>query len=120
MNFKKMRAHHKNQGFTLIEVLIVTGIIATLITIAIPNFVRAREVARAKSCSQNLRSIESAKDQFLLENNLPRTVTVSTSDIAGPGLYLSAMPVCPSNGNYLVGTGDSLALCDFGGDHVIL
>jgi prepilin-type N-terminal cleavage/methylation domain-containing protein len=117
---QKMRAHHpKNQAFTLIEVLIVTGIIAILITIAVPNFVKARENARAKTCSQNLRAIESAKDQYLMENNLPRTTTVNPVSIVGPTSYMKTMPECPSQGTYTVGSGQTFATCSTGGTHVL-
>jgi prepilin-type N-terminal cleavage/methylation domain-containing protein len=116
-----MRAvhHHRRRGFTLIEILIVTGIIGILITIAVPSFVRAREGARSKTCSQNLRVIESAKDQFLMEANLPRTATVSEANITGPLNYLKNMPLCPSQGTYTVGTGDTDATCSIGGTHVL-
>lgn len=115
-----MRANHrKKQAFTLVEVLIVTGIIAILITIAVPNFARARENARSKSCMQNLRAIESAKDQFLMDHNQPRTATVNPANIVGPLSYLKAMPECPSQGSYTVGTGQTTATCSVGGTHVL-
>jgi prepilin-type N-terminal cleavage/methylation domain-containing protein len=114
-----MRAihRHKRRGFTLIEVMIVTGIIGILIAIAIPNFVRARESARSKSCSQNLRAIESAKDQYLMDYNQPRTATVTEANITGPLSYLKDMPLCPSQGTYTVGTGDTSAMCSIAGTH---
>ena len=104
-------------GFTLIEVLIVTFIIGILISIAVPNFVRARETSRSKNCSQNLRVIESGKDQYLMDRNLARTTLVYSTDIAGPGLYIKQMPECPSLGTYTVGSGDVGASCSFGGTH---
>jgi len=41
-------------GFTLVEVLIVVGIIALLITIAAPILIRAREAAYSAQCKSNL------------------------------------------------------------------
>jgi prepilin-type N-terminal cleavage/methylation domain-containing protein len=116
-----MRATHRHRryGFTLIEVLIVTGIIGILITIAVPNFVRARENARSKTCAQNLRAIESAKDQYLMDYNQPRSATVSEASITGPLNYLKTMPLCPSQGTYAIGTGQTDAVCSIGGTHTL-
>ena len=115
-NRQKRRSRH---GFTLIEVLIVTFIIGVLISIAVPSFRRARDSARAKTCSQNLRVIESGKDQYLMDRNLARTTPVYSTDIAGPGLYIKLMPECPSLGTYTVGSGDVGASCSFGGTHTL-
>lgn len=107
----------RRRGFTLVEVLTVCLIIGILISIAMPSFQRARETARAKTCSQNLRALESAKDQYLMDRNLARTTTVFGTDIAGPGLYIKTMPECPSLGTYTVGSGDTETTCSFGGAH---
>jgi prepilin-type N-terminal cleavage/methylation domain-containing protein len=114
---RSRRRGRRQRGFTLIEILIVTFIIGVLISIAVPSFQRARETARAKTCSQNLRALESAKDQYLMDRNLARTTTVYGTDIAGSGLYLKSMPECPSLGTYTVGSGDIEVSCDFGPTH---
>jgi prepilin-type N-terminal cleavage/methylation domain-containing protein len=107
----------KRNAFTLVEILIVALIIGMLVTIAVPNFVRARENARAKTCAQNLRVIEVAKDQFMMDNNLPRTVTIDSVDVSGANSYIKIFPACPSSGTYDIGRGDQEALCSVGGAH---
>jgi len=57
----------KQNGFTLVEIMIVVAIIGLLAAIAIPNFVKAREQAQLNSIFNNLRIIEGAKDQWALE-----------------------------------------------------
>ena len=60
--------------------------------------------AAAKSCINNLRLIDAAKQQWALENGKPHTATPAAKDIAvfigrGEGM----MPVCPGGGAYTIG-----------------
>jgi prepilin-type N-terminal cleavage/methylation domain-containing protein len=57
-------------GFTLIELIIVVGIIALLTTLAAPNFARARDGSRLNMIYANLRALTTAKDTWALENNM--------------------------------------------------
>ena len=56
-----------NQGFTLIELLIVIAIILILIAIALPNFLEAQLRATTTKAAANLKSIETAAMEHMLQ-----------------------------------------------------
>ena len=58
----------RSGGFTIVELMTVVAIIGLLFAIAIPNFVKTRDTSQLAAVYNNLRIIESAKDQWALEN----------------------------------------------------
>jgi prepilin-type N-terminal cleavage/methylation domain-containing protein len=107
--FKKVR-----HGFTLVEIMIVVLIIGILLAIAVPNFIRARESSRSKSCSGNLKQIQSAKEQWAMDTRAATTATPAASDLYGATKYIKALPVCPSNGTYAENAMNADPTCGIG------
>jgi prepilin-type N-terminal cleavage/methylation domain-containing protein len=111
--------NNKKAGFTLVEIMIVVAIIGLLAAIAIPNFVRARTTAQTNACINNLRQIDSAKEQWALETRQGPTATPSWANV---GTYIKGGAAiesnCPARGTYTLGALSNNPTCSITG-HVL-
>lgn len=60
----------KRSGFTLVEIMLVVSVIALLASLSIPSIMKSRRASRTGACINNLRSLDDAKEQAAMENNL--------------------------------------------------
>jgi prepilin-type N-terminal cleavage/methylation domain-containing protein len=106
----------RQKGFTLIEIMTVVLIIGTLLNIAAPAFIHARDVGQCRSCIANMHNISLAKEQFAIDNNAAATYTPIWSDLSVYITSGSAAPLCPStNAVYLLNDINDEPICTYGG-----
>lgn len=101
------------QGFTLIEILVVIGMIAILATIVLIAINPGRQFKQARDSQRvsNVNAILNAIGQYTADNKgtIPAAITTTATDISKGGIdicaalvpnYIAALPVDPSTGSY--------------------
>ena len=68
-NMKTNFGSEERSAFTLTELMIVVAIIGLLSAIAVPSFAHSRDSGRLNMIYTNLRTLDSAKDQWALDSN---------------------------------------------------
>src|SRR5262245_24441207 len=72
----------RRRGFTLVELLVVIGIIAVLVGILLPALQKARRAANGVKCSSNMRQIASAMLLYINTNKGKFPITSANGGVS--------------------------------------
>jgi type IV pilus assembly protein PilA len=95
------RRHGSEEGFTLIELMVVVLIIAILIAIAIPTFLGARERAQNRSAQSNVRNALTAEKTSYTDTQVFTATSATLSAIEPSLTYVTAVPAKGSREVYV-------------------
>src|SRR5437868_1401536 len=99
----RRKTRSAQRAYTMVEMMVVIVILGVLLNIATPGLISAREHTRARACVTNLKRIDSAKEQYALDNKLAVNASAPLmTDLAGSGTYLKNTPICPNGGTYSI------------------
>ena len=95
----RSRQSRRQQGFTLIEILVVVVIIAVLAAVVVPNVIGRIKDAKVSAAIANIKSFDNAIDQYKLDTGqTPATLDVLTTNPGNPkwnGPYFKGQSTIP-------------------------
>ena len=98
---KKTHALNKNKGFTLLEMLIVLGIIAVILSVLTVSFSTTQKKSRDAKRKGDIKSIQNSLEQYYssCSFNYPTgTLPTGTPLKCGTDNFITSIPVDPKTG----------------------
>jgi type IV pilus assembly protein PilA len=99
----KQRMDREDEGFTLIELMVVVLIIAILLAIAIPTFLGARNSANQRAAQSNLRNALTAEQTYWTNNQVFDSTTTVMSSVESGITWVNAAPTSGNNVDVAIG-----------------
>lgn len=72
-----------NKGFSLVELIIVIAIMAVLIGVLAPQFIKYVEQSRESTDLQNITEIKTAVESYVADNELTKDATITVTAVPG-------------------------------------
>jgi len=114
------RKRRKEEGFTLVELIVVVAILGFLLSIAIPRYLTARTTAAQAATKANLHQLASSMELYMTEHPEVGDTYPTNDDVASwLSAYIPKAPVPPGGGNYRYAQLDGDADTNPGDSYVI-
>jgi prepilin-type N-terminal cleavage/methylation domain-containing protein len=95
------RINTREDGFTLVELIIVIVIIGILAGAAVPKFIDINNQAKAVACKENQANIEASCQLYYANEALCQRTAQYPAALADlVPVFIEDVPACPLGGNY--------------------
>ena len=103
VKIRKLAGKPVRNGFSLLEMLVVVGIILILATVAVPKFMSAGKTAKIAKISADIRTIDNAAALYEIDKGkYPDSVAALAEKDSDGKAYLQCDPKLPDGGTYVI------------------
>ena len=88
----------RKKGLTLLEIMIVIGIVAMLMTVLIPQMQKARSQSKLAVCMENIKSLATCIEMYAMDNKHNPPDNTATLDLLVTTQYIKSVPLEPVSG----------------------